>query len=183
MDRATHAEWRDLIAVNRAIRTLRRLAPRARTGTIGGMMKTQIQITLLVAAALYMAWGLALLLAPGVSHRLISTGPYDPSTTALFAAALLGMMVTFLIAAYDPEKEIVRAAATGLAFVGFTAAYLLFIGKSIPLSVVSVGSLGVDLLACAILFLTEMRLDFKKQSATKPRAGGRRRSGSSRKHA
>lgn len=136
-------------------------------------MKTQIQVTLLIAAALYMAWGLALLLAPSVSHDLISIGPYDSATTALFASALLGMMVTFLIAAYDPEKEIVRAAATGLAFVGFTSAYLIFIGKSIPLSVVTVGSLVVDLSACGVLFLTEMRLDFKNQGDRKP--GGKRR--------
>jgi len=134
-------------------------------------MKTRIQVTLLIAATLYMAWGLALLLAPGVAQGLISNGPYDPSMTAMFGAALLGMMVTFVIAAYDPEKEIVRASAVGMAFVGFTAAFLIFIGKSMPLSALTVISLVVDLGACGVLFLSEMRLDLKRQSVRpSPRA-------------
>ncbi len=128
-------------------------------------MKTQMRVILLVAAALYMAWGLALLLAPDVAQGLISNGVYDPSMTAMFGAALLGMMVTFVIAAYDPEKEIVRASAVGMAFVGFTAAFLIFIGKSMPLSSVTVISLVVDLGACGMLFLTEARLDLKRQPA------------------
>jgi hypothetical protein len=132
-------------------------------------MKTRIQATLLVAAALYMAWGLGLLLAPGTSHGLVSTGPYDSATTAMFGAALLGMMVTFVIAAYDPEKEIVRASAAGLAFVGFTAAYLLFIAKTMPLSASTFLSLVVDLGAAAILFLFEARLDVKRRTAGRKR--------------
>ncbi|HEX9627086.1 MAG TPA: hypothetical protein VGA00_09130 [Acidiferrobacterales bacterium] len=146
-------------------------------------MKTQIQITLLVAAALYMAWGLALLLAPGASHGLVSTGPYDVAVTALFAAALLGMMATFLIAAYDPEKEIVRAAATGLAFVGFTSAYLMFIAHAIPVSPVTVVSLLVGLGASGMLFLTEMRIDVKPPGRARKSRPSRRRGSMARRHA
>ena len=126
-------------------------------------MKTLIQATLLVVAALYMAWGLSLLLAPAAAHPLISTGPYDVVTTAMFAAALLGLMVTFIIAAYDPEREIVRASAVGLAFVGFTSAYLIFIAKAMPLATLTVGSLAVDLIGAGVLFLTEARLDLQEQ--------------------
>jgi hypothetical protein len=58
--------------------------------------RTLIQVVLLIAAALYMGWGLTLLLAPSVSHALVSTGPCDPAVTAMFGATLLGMMVTFV---------------------------------------------------------------------------------------
>lgn len=130
-------------------------------------MESQIRFTLLVAAALYMGWGLSLVLAPGASHGLISVGPYDPVTTAMFGAAMIGMMIMFVIAAYDPEREIVRAAAAGLAVVGFTSAYLIFIAKVMPLSPITVISLLVDLGACAVLFLTEARIDLQEQK--KPR--------------
>jgi hypothetical protein len=132
-------------------------------------MESQIRFTLLIAAALYMGWGLSLVLAPGVSHSLISYGPYDPVTTAMFGAAMIGMMIMFVIAAYDPEREIVRAAAAGLAVVGFTSAYLIFIAKAMPLGQLTVFSLIVDLGACAVLFLTEARIDLKAQK--KPRRG------------
>ncbi|MEK7758998.1 MAG: hypothetical protein AAB304_05285, partial [Pseudomonadota bacterium] len=118
-------------------------------------------------AALYMGWGLSLVMAPEASHSLISNGPYDPVTTAMFGAAMIGMMIMFVIAAYDPEREIVRAAAAGLAVVGFTSAYLIFIAKAMPLAPITVISLLVDLGACAVLFLTEARIDLREQK--KPR--------------
>lgn len=138
-------------------------------------MKTQIQVTLLIVAALYMGWGLTLILAPGASHGLLSLGPYDSVTTAMFGAALLGLMATFVIAAYDPEKEIVRASAVGLAFVGFTAAYLVFIAKTMPLSIYTVGSLAIDLVCCGVLFLSEARLDLASKRRTVTRGRGRKR--------
>jgi hypothetical protein len=132
-------------------------------------MESQIRFTLLIAAALYMGWGLSLVLAPSVSHSLISNGPYDMVSTAMFGAAMIGMMIMFVIAAYDPEREIVRAAAAGLAVVGFTSAYLIFIAKAMPLAPITVISLLVDLGACAVLFLTEARMDLQDQDQKKPR--------------
>lgn len=140
-------------------------------------MESQIRFTLLIAAALYLGWGLSLMLAPEGSHRLVSNGPYDLVTTAMLGAAMVGMMIMFLIAAYDPEREIVRASAAGLLVVGLTAAFLVFIAKAMPLSPVTVISMLVDLGASGVLFLTEARLDLRAQK--KPRrataAAGRRR--------
>lgn len=138
-------------------------------------MESQIRFTLLIAAALYMGWGLSLMLAPGASHGLISNGPYDPVTTAMFGAAMIGMMIMFVIAAYDPEREIVRAAAAGLAVVGFTSAYLIFIAKVMPLAPVTVISLLVDLGACGVLFLTEARIDLQEQKKPRRTASATRR--------
>ncbi len=138
-------------------------------------MESQIRFTLLIAAALYMGWGLSLVLAPGASHGLISNGPYDPVTTAMFGAAMIGMMIMFVIAAYDPEREIVRAAAAGLAVVGFTSAYLIFIAKVMPLAPVTVISLLVDLGACVVLFLTEARIDLQEQKKPRRTASAARR--------
>jgi hypothetical protein len=139
-------------------------------------MESQIRFTLLIAAALYMGWGLALLLAPQVSHSLISVGPFDPVTTAMFGAAMVSMVTMFVIAAYDPEREIVRAAAAGLAVVGFTAAYLIFIAKVMPLRPITVISLLIDLGASVVLFLIEARLDLRRQvKARRTVTGSRRR--------
>jgi len=132
-------------------------------------MESQIRFTLLIAAALYMGWGLALMLAPQMSHTLISTGPFDPVTTAMFGAAMVSMVIMFVIAAYDPEREIVRAAAAGLAVVGFTAAYLVFIAQVMPMRPITVISLLIDLAASVALFLMEAKLDLREQVKPKPR--------------
>jgi peptidoglycan/LPS O-acetylase OafA/YrhL len=142
-------------------------------------MESQIRFTLLIAAALYMGWGLALILAPVASHNLISVGPYDPVTTAMLGATLIGMMVMFVIAAYDPEREVVRASAAGLAIVGFTAAYLAFIAKAMPITPITVISLLVDLCAGIVLFLTEARLDLREQQ----KSSRRRANATPRRHA
>lgn len=139
-------------------------------------MESAIRALLLLSAALFMGWGLALVLAPEMTHTLISYGPYDPSTTAMFGAALIGMMMMFVIAAYDPEREIVRAAVAGLAVVGFTAAYLVFIANAMPLRPATVLSMVYDLAACGALFLLEARLDLRQQQARPRRtSGGRQR--------
>lgn len=136
-------------------------------------MENQIRFSLLVAAALYMGWGLALLLAPQAAHVLISDGPNDSVTTAMFGAALIGMMVVFLVAAYDPARKIVRASAAGLAVVGFAIAYLIFIAETMPLAPVTVISMLIDLGACAALFLGEVRLDVRSTEAGGGETGGR----------
>ncbi len=126
-------------------------------------MESLIRFTLIVAAALYLGWGLSLILAPEVTQTLISSGPHDPVTTALFGAAMLGMMIMFVIAAYDPEREVVRASAAALAVIGFTAAYLMFVPRVMPLSLITMFSLLVNLGACGVLFLAETRLDLRDQ--------------------
>jgi len=127
-------------------------------------MKTQIQFTLLLAAALYMGWGLALLLAPMPAHALISIGPYDPVVSAMLGAALISFTVTFLIGARDPVKEIVRASSAAMFLIGLTAAFFIFINKSMPLSVVTVGTLLIDLVAAGVLFLSEAKLDLLRHA-------------------
>lgn len=122
-------------------------------------MKTQMQVTLLLAAAVYMGWGLSMLLAPSVAHHLVSFGPTDPVLDAMFGVALVSFAIMFLIAARDPVKEIVRAAASAQGLIGLTAAYLLFITKTMPFNIVTASSLVVDLLAAGTLFLTEARMD------------------------
>lgn len=130
-------------------------------------MESLVRFTLIVAAALYLGWGLSLILAPEVTQALISRGPYDPAVTALFGAAMLGIMMQFVIAAYEPERGIVRAAAAALAVIGLVAAWLMFGAGILPVSLVTVFSVLVDLGACAVLFLAEARLDLRAQAKSR----------------
>lgn len=130
-------------------------------------MKTQLQLTLLLAAALFLAWGLALMLAPQVTHNLISSGSFDKVTSAMLGATFLGLMVTLLIAARDPAKEVVRASAATMTLIGFTAAYFMFLDNAMPLSVLTAASLFVDLACAVVMFLIEGKLDIQKH-ASKP---------------
>lgn len=130
-------------------------------------MKTQLQITLLLAAAVYMGWGLSMLLAPGVAHHLLSSGPSDSVLNAMFGTAMIAFAVMAVIAARDPVKEIVRATASSQALIGLVAAYLLFITKTMPFNVFTVLSLAIDLLSAGVLFLTEARLDLVRHASMK----------------
>lgn len=133
-------------------------------------MKTQLQLTLLIAAALYLAWGLGLMLAPTVTQSMISVGTHDPAVTALLAASFLGLMISLLIAARNPVKELVRAVAVSMALIGFTGAYFMFAAKAMPLSGLTLMSLLVDLGAAAVLFLIEGKLDIQRHARTGQRA-------------
>ena len=55
------------------------------------------------------------------------------------------------------------------------AAYLVFITKSMPLSIYTVGSLAVDLVCCGVLFLSEARLDLAAKRRPAVRGRGRKR--------
>jgi hypothetical protein len=138
-------------------------------------MESQVRFSLLVVAALYMGWGLALALVPEAGHGLISHGPDDPVTTAMFGAALIGMTIMFVIAAYDPEREIVHASASGLVVVGFAAAYLVFIVKAMPLTPITVISLLAGIGICGVLLLTEARIDLRNQEKPRRRVHATRR--------
>lgn len=131
-------------------------------------MKSQLQLTLLGATMLYMAWGLALLFAPASAHRLISVGPYDPASTAFLAIAFVGFAVTFLLGARDTAREIVRAAAVILTLIGLTAAFLMFVLKMMPVGFITGISLFMDLAAAGMLFLSEARMDLQRQGKRVP---------------
>lgn len=126
-------------------------------------MESLIRFTLVVAAALYLGWGLALILAPQVTHAVISGGPFDPVTTTLFGAGLIGMTIVFVIAAYDPEREIVRASAAALAVVALAALYLMFLPGGMPWSAVTGFSLLVNLGAAFVLAVNAVRVDLRAQ--------------------
>lgn len=131
-------------------------------------MKSQLQLTLLAATMLYMAWGLALLFAPTSAHRLISVGPYDPVLTAFLAVAFVGFAIAFLLGARDTAREIVRAAAVILTLIGLTAAFLMFVLKMMPVGFATGFSLLVDLAAAGMLFFSEARMDLGRQGKRVP---------------
>ena len=141
-------------------------------------MTSQVQLTLLGATMLYMAWGLALLFAPGPAQRLISAGPYDSVTTAFLAIAFIGFAITFLLGARDTAREIVRAAAVILTLIGLSAAFLMFVVKLMPVGFATGVSLVVDLAAAGLLFMSEARMDPTQQTGkrgtTRARTGAKK---------
>lgn len=125
-------------------------------------MKARLQLILLAAAAVYMGWGLALLLAPEAAHPLLSTGPYDPVMTALFGVALVAFAAGFVIGARDPVKEVVRVAVVAQLLLGAVVAFLMFVAATLPRSPVTLISLCLDIAAGGLLFLLEARLDLAR---------------------
>ena len=108
-------------------------------------MKAQTQVALLLAAMLYLAWGIALWVAPPQTHALLTAGFYSAGVSALFGAALMALSVLCVLAAAHTLRPMVQAAATALLLVGLTAAYQMFVGHSILTGAATVISLALNL--------------------------------------
>jgi hypothetical protein len=130
-------------------------------------MKTHVQLALVIVMILYLLWGLGLLVAPELAHALLSTGPYDATSTALFTAGLFAFVLVFMVAAHEPTRELVHVSATGLLFFGLTAAYLMFVNNSMPQHPGTVFSLIINLGAAGYLLMT--LTDFTMRLAATPR--------------
>ena len=116
-------------------------------------MKKHIQISLTVAAFLYLIWAISFLIMPEATYSQFSAGDkMDEGMLAMFAASLLAFAVIFLLAINNPSDEMVQVSAVGLGTIAVVAAYQMFIGDGINrnfstvLSLVLTGGLAVYLL-------------------------------------
>lgn len=142
-------------------------------------------MALLGAAILFLAWGLGLVLAPEPSHGLISRGPYDPVPARMLGAMFLAWALTALLAARSPVRDLVRAVAAGTLIVALVAAYLMFIGRGMPVRDTNLVSLVAALAAAGLLIYLEVGRDTRperrregahRRAPSQPaRAGGGRR--------
>ena len=117
-------------------------------------MKLRVQIALLIAAFLYMGWGLALLLAPEASAQLMSEDPYNRVTTRMLGATLLSWTIAFCIAARRPTTEVVQASIVALFTIGVVVMLLMAFGQ-MRTSAPTQMSLWVDLGAGVLLLASE----------------------------
>lgn len=85
-------------------------------------MKNHIRASLVVISVMFLVWGVGFIMFPEVMHKALSSGTYDKATGALFAAALVGMSLTFLIVAQDPNRDVVYGLAATLGFLGIATA-------------------------------------------------------------
>jgi len=119
------------------------------------MMKTRIQIVLLITALLFGAWGLGLLLAPEYSQRLISSEPYNSAMGFLLGCSFVGWVVACLIAVYAPGRAIVLAVAIGTLVMAVVSLVLMFGVHTMPVRDTNVISLVVALGSAGYLLFAE----------------------------
>jgi len=140
-------------------------------------MKPQVQGALVIVALLYLMWGFAFLVMPEKATAMMSTSPHNPALAAMFAASLFAFGTMFLVAAHEPSREIVHAAAVALGFIGATAA-IQMVTKTMPASPMTVISLIINLGAAIYLFisLTDAATTMGGgRGKAKARSGGARR--------
>jgi hypothetical protein len=107
-------------------------------------MKKHIQLSLTVAALLYLVWAISFLIMPETAHSYFSTADkIDEGMLALFAASLLAFAVIFMLAINNPSNDMVQVSAVGLGTIAVVAAYQMFISDGISLNVSTVLSLIV----------------------------------------
>lgn len=149
-------------------------------------MNVHIQVNLLIAAALYLLWALAMFMGQQETHPLLSTGPYDAAASSMFGASLFAFVVLFLIALLNPIKELVYASAAALAFLALVALYQLFISHNMPQNPATFFSLLISGTIAAILFFSMIQAPTTAgvghhAGSSRTRTGRRTRSASSRR--
>lgn len=139
-------------------------------------MKNHVQSALVIAVILYLGWGLSLLVAPEQMHAILSSGTYDPTTTAMFGAGVFAFALVFLIAAHSPTRETVHASVSGLLFFGFVGLYQMFVAKGMPQTTLTVVSMVVNLAVAIYLLisLTDAAMAMEGGKRAKPKARRRR---------
>ncbi len=138
-------------------------------------MTTRMRVALLIAAILYAFWGFSLLFQPEISHWLISEAEYDSATTKLLGAVLAAWMITFVMAARHPAKEIVRAAAVAMLIIGMMSIYLIFGTEIMPARITNIVSLFVNLGVCGYLLLSQLSIYIADHAHTASPAAPRKR--------
>lgn len=117
-------------------------------------MKKQIQISLTVAALLYLVWAISFLIMPEAAHSYFSSADkIDEGILALFAACLLAFALIFMLAVNNPSDDMVQASAVGLGIIAVVAAYQMFIGEGINRNASTVLSLMVTAGLATYLFI------------------------------
>ncbi|GMR04104.1 MAG: hypothetical protein BMS9Abin22_644 [Gammaproteobacteria bacterium] len=134
-------------------------------------MRRHVQVALVIVMILYLFWGLALLAAPVTFQKILSTGPYDITTTAMFGAGLFAFIVIFAMTAHNPTYELRHAAAAGVTFFVFVAIYLMFISRTMPLNVWTVTSFIINL-GAAVYILMSLTETTMKIGVTRTRRSG-----------
>jgi hypothetical protein len=119
------------------------------------MMKTRIQIVLLITALLFGAWGLGLVLAPEYSQRLISSEPYNSVMGYLLGCSFLGWVAACIIAMYVPGRAIVLAVAIGTLVMAVVSLVLMFGFHTMPMRDTNLVSLVVALGSSGYLLFAE----------------------------
>jgi hypothetical protein len=136
-------------------------------------MKKHIQISLTVAALLYLVWAISFLIMPEAAHSYFSTADkIDEGMLAMFAACLLAFAVIFMLAVNNPSDDMVQVSVVGLGTITVVAAYQMFIGDGINRNASTVLSLMVTAGLAAYLFAnsTEGIIGLSSGGGTKRKA-------------
>lgn len=118
-------------------------------------MKNHIRASLVVVSAMFLVWGVGFIMVPDVMHEALSYGNYDKATAALFAAALVGMSLTFLIVAQDPDRDVVYGLAATLGFLGIATAISMLPEGGIKTNAGTLSSLVLTIGVAIYLFVVQ----------------------------
>lgn len=136
-------------------------------------MKTPVQLSLYIVAAVSVFWGVALFMSPEAVQGVLSHGPYDPAATGLVGAAMFAFALWFFIAAMNPMKPLVNASALALGLYAVAAVFLMFLSTGMPRNLWTFFTMLLYASIALVLFFST--LEPRTVPAGRPRRAGRRR--------
>lgn len=136
-------------------------------------MKTPVQLSLYIVAAVSVLWGVALFMSPEAVQGVLSRGPYDPAATGLVGATMFAFALWFFIAAMNPMKPLVNASALALGLYAVAAVFLMFLSTGMPRNLWTFFTMLLYASIALILFFST--LEPRTVPARRPGRAGRRR--------
>lgn len=131
-------------------------------------MKNHIRASLVVVAVMFLIWGVGFIMFPESMHKTLSSGTFDKATGALFAAALVGMSLLFLITAQEPHRDVVYGLAATLGFLGIASAISMLPEGGMNTNAGTLTSLIVTIGVSLYLFVVQSEQVTATQSERKP---------------
>ncbi len=136
-------------------------------------MKTPVQLSLYIVAAVSVLWGVALFMSPEAVQEVLSHGQYDPAATGLVGAAMFAFALWFFIAAMNPIKPLVNASALALGLYAVAAVFLMFLSTGMPRNLWTFFTMLLYASIALVLFFSTLEPRAVTAAGTRP--GARRR--------
>lgn len=110
------------------------------------------RLALVVAILGLAAWGTALILSPALVHSYTTTGAVNSGTSGTLGAALVGLAIIMMFAAFQP-RTLLLAVAIGFGLLVMMRAYMMFISGEAQANPLTLVIMAISILAAVVILI------------------------------
>lgn len=122
-------------------------------------MKMHVQISLVIAAFLFLFWGVVLLLGQEAEFGMFSSGAYDSVSVSMLGAAFIGYVFILIIVASNPAPDTVGSIAAAMILMSVITGYQILASHTIPMGMPNIISFLASATIGVILMIGRTQMD------------------------